>query len=85
LLNNERYGEEIEKGKRFIIDIGLNQTDLASMVGARREWVNRILSDWRKRGLMEMEGSRIVILDLPRVVAERDSRLETAGGATEVW
>lgn len=85
LLNNERYGEAVETGKRYVIDIGLNQTDLASMVGARREWVNRILSDWRKRGLVEMDGSRITILDLPRVVAERDSRLESAGGTTEVW
>ncbi len=85
LLNNERYGQEQEKGKRFVVDIGLNQTDLASMVGARREWVNRILSDWRKRGLLEMEGGTITILDLPRVLAERDSRLETGRGETEVW
>lgn len=85
LINNERYGEAIEKGKRYILDIELNQTDLASMVGARREWVNRILGDWRKRGLVEMEGSRITILDLPRVIAERDSRLETTGSTTEVW
>ena len=85
LLNNERYGTEQEKGKRFVVDIGLNQTDLASMVGARREWVNRILSDWRRRGLLEMEGGTITILDLPRVLAERDSRLETRQSDTEVW
>ncbi len=59
-----------------VVNLGLNQTDLASMIGARREWVNRILSDWRKRGLLEFDNGVITILDLQRVVEERDSRLE---------
>lgn len=84
LLNNERYGEELTPGKRYVVDIGLNQSDLASMVGARREWVNRILSDWRKRGLLEFDNGLITILDLPRVIAERDSRLE-ANQLTDDW
>lgn len=83
LLNNERYGVEVIPGKQYTVDIGLNQTDLASMVGARREWVNRILSDWRKRGLLEFEGGVITLLDLPRVTAERDSRLEANLGGEE--
>jgi len=58
------------------VDLALNQTDLASMVGARREWVNRLLSDWRKRGLLEYDRGVITILDMERVVAERDSRIE---------
>ncbi len=76
LLNNERYGEKGADGLGSIVNIGLNQSDLASMIGARREWVNRILSDWRKRGLLEFDNGVITILDLPRVIAERDSRLE---------
>lgn len=84
LLNSERYGVEVVPGQQFVVDIGLNQTDLASMVGARREWVNRILSDWRKRGLLEFESGVITILDLPRVIAERDSRLE-ANVVSEEW
>jgi CRP/FNR family cyclic AMP-dependent transcriptional regulator len=72
----ERYGQEIEPGKRYSVDLSLNQTDLASMVGARREWVNRLLSDWRKRGLLEFDRGVIQILDMERVVAERDSRIE---------
>jgi CRP-like cAMP-binding protein len=75
LINNERYGSDAGPGRR-VIPMGLNQTDLASMIGARREWVNRILSDWRKRGLLEFDGGEITILDLGRVLAERDSRLE---------
>ncbi len=76
LLHNERYGEMIEPGKQYRVNLALNQSDLASMVGARREWVNRILSDWRKRGLIDFDRGVITILDLPRVVAERDSRIE---------
>lgn len=77
LLNhNTRHGRAIEAGKRYVLDLSLNQSDLASMVGARREWVNRLLSDWRKRGLLAFDNGVITILDLPRVEAERDSRIE---------
>lgn len=76
LRYNEKMGEEIEPGKRYLLDLSLNQTDLASLVGARREWVNRILRDWKKRGLIEYRSGKIMILDLPLVEAERDSRIE---------
>jgi len=76
LLYNERMGEAIEPGKKYLLDLGLNQTDLASLVGARREWVNRLLQDWRKRNLIEFKGGKITILDLPAVEVERDSRTE---------
>lgn len=84
LDNNSRYGEEIEEGKEYVLDLGLSQSDLASMVGARREWVNRILSEWRRRGLLEFEQGTITILDLPRVIAERDSRIEANQGS-DAW
>jgi CRP/FNR family transcriptional regulator, cyclic AMP receptor protein len=77
LYYTERYGEEVDPGKSYRVDLALNQTDLASMVGARREWVNRLLGDWRKRGLLEFERGIITILDFERVVAERDSRIES--------
>ncbi len=77
LLYTAQYGHQQDKeGKRFNLDLGLNQTDLASIVGARREWINRILRDWRKRGLIEYNNGTITILDIDRVRAERDSRIE---------
>lgn len=75
LLHNDQYGEALE-GERWQVNMGLNQSDLASMVGARREWTNRILSEWRRRGLLEFDNGVITILDLPRVRAERDGRIE---------
>lgn len=76
LLYNERFGQEIEPAKRYVVDLAMNQADLASLIGARREWVNRLLQDWHKRGLIDFEAGRITILDLPRAIAERDSRIE---------
>jgi CRP-like cAMP-binding protein len=77
LLYNEQFGEEQIPGKRYVIDLGLNQTELASLVGARREWVNHLLQQWSKRGLVEYASGQVVILDLPRVKEERDSRIES--------
>ena len=50
----ERYGSGRE--------IELSQTDLASLVGATRETVNRALGTFRQQGLIELRDQRIVIL-----------------------
>jgi CRP-like cAMP-binding protein len=78
LLYNEQFGEELEPGKRYMLDLSLSQTDLASLVGARREWVNRLLREWQKQGLLEYQAGKIMILDLPKVQRERDRRIEAA-------
>jgi CRP-like cAMP-binding protein len=83
LSYNEQFGEELQPGKRYSLDLSLNQTDLASLVGARREWINRILQDWRRRGLIEYEAGRITILDLAAVQRERDSRIQAHYGEEE--
>lgn len=75
LLYNEQFGEEVEEGKRYELDLSLNQTDLASMVGASRGWINRKLGKWRERGLIEYKAGKIVILDLPAVEKERDLKI----------
>ncbi|MBU0496277.1 MAG: Crp/Fnr family transcriptional regulator [Chloroflexi bacterium] len=56
---DERYGTE--EG----IDIGvqLTQAELAGLVGATRESVNKALGDLRDQGLIRLEGQRITILD----------------------
>jgi len=82
LLYNEQFGEELEPGKRYALDLSLNQTDLASLVGARREWVNRLLREWERRGLLQYEDGKLTIFDLPRMREERDWRIEADGGDT---
>lgn len=76
LLFNEQFGEPIEPGKSYRLDLALTQDDLASLVGARREWINRLLQVWRRKGLLSYQGGKITILDLQQVEAERDRRLE---------
>jgi CRP-like cAMP-binding protein len=83
LLYNDQFGEEIVAGKRYELDMSLNQAGLASLVGARREWINRILRDWKKRGLITYDAGKIIILDLPAVERERDSRIEANRGQME--
>lgn len=73
---NDELGEELEPGRRYLIDLGLNQSDLATLVGAKRGWVNHILQEWRKRELIEFDSGKITILDLPAVERERDMRIE---------
>jgi CRP/FNR family cyclic AMP-dependent transcriptional regulator len=68
-------GKEIIRDKTYEIDLCLNQADLASMVGARREWVNRLLQKWRKEGLLVYNRGKITILDLPGAIKERDQRM----------
>ena len=76
LFYNSQFGCEIEPGKKYELALGLNQTDLASLVGAHREWVNRLLKQWRGEGLLAYEHGTIVILDLEKVTRERDSCIE---------
>lgn len=55
------YGRVRPEG--VIIDMNLNQTVLAGMIGATRERVNRCLSEFRKAEWISMEQGSIVILD----------------------
>jgi CRP/FNR family transcriptional regulator, cyclic AMP receptor protein len=80
LLYNEQFGDELEAGKKYVLDLALTQGDLASLVGARREWINRILQEWRRRGLIEYQEGKIIIHDLAEVRKERDLRLEAERG-----
>ena len=83
LLYNAQFGEEKEVGKQYVLDLSMNQTDLASLVGVSREWINRKLRSWRERGLIEHKAGKIVILDLPAVEQERDRGTERYSGKTE--
>lgn len=49
------------------IDIDMTQTELASMVGATRERVNRALASFRAQGLVEIRGKKIALLDTMRL------------------
>ncbi|MCU1432392.1 MAG: Crp/Fnr family transcriptional regulator [Actinotalea sp.] len=65
-----RFGEQVEDGLRVAHE--LTQEELAQLVGASRETVNKALADFAARGWVRREGRAIVLLDLGRL--ERRAR-----------
>ena len=47
----------------FGVDLDVSQEELADLVGAARESVNRQLQAWRRRGMLEISRNRIRVLD----------------------
>lgn len=65
-----RFGEPNDDGIRVAHD--LTQEELAQLVGASRETVNKALADFATRGWVRREGRAVVLLDLDRL--ERRAR-----------
>ncbi len=65
-----RFGEETDEGIRVAHD--LTQEELAQLVGASRETVNKALADFATRGWVRREGRAVVLLDMDRL--ERRAR-----------
>jgi CRP/FNR family cyclic AMP-dependent transcriptional regulator len=61
----KKFGVEAEDGLRVTHD--LTQEELAQLVGASRETVNKALADFAGRGFLRLEGRGVVILDLDRL------------------
>ena len=67
---SSRFGEPTEDGLRVAHD--LTQEELAQLVGASRETVNKALADFTSRGWVRREGRAVVLLDMARL--ERRAR-----------
>ena len=65
-----RFGERGDDGIHVHHD--LTQEELAQLVGASRETVNKALADFASRGWVRREGRAVVLLDIPRL--ERRAR-----------
>jgi len=60
-----RFGVTTDDGVRVTHD--LTQEELAQLVGASRETVNKALADFAGRGFLRLEGRAVVILDVERL------------------
>ncbi|MCZ8515260.1 Crp/Fnr family transcriptional regulator [Paenibacillus filicis] len=60
-LNNS-YGEAC--GDRIRIGVKMNNSEVAEMIGATRESVNRMLSDMKKEEVIDMDNGHVIIKDL---------------------
>jgi CRP-like cAMP-binding protein len=54
-----------DEGVRVVHD--LTQEELAQLVGASRETVNKALADFAARGWIRLEQRSVVILDMERI------------------
>jgi CRP/FNR family cyclic AMP-dependent transcriptional regulator len=61
-----RLAEERGRARhKAVLDLQLNQSEIASMVGASRPAVNRTLQSLATRGVLSVDGQVIVLHDLP--------------------
>jgi CRP/FNR family transcriptional regulator len=62
---SERFGRPMEDGLRVAHD--LTQEELAQLVGASRETVNKALADFASRGWLRLEARAVVLMDIERL------------------
>jgi CRP-like cAMP-binding protein len=63
---NEKFGEKRPEG--FYVEHDLTQEELAQLVGASRETVNKALADFVQREWIKLEPRAVLLLDLERLV-----------------
>ncbi len=62
---SERFGRSTDDGLRVAHD--LTQEELAQLVGASRETVNKALADFAARGWLRLEARAVVLMDIDRL------------------
>jgi CRP/FNR family cyclic AMP-dependent transcriptional regulator len=62
---SERFGAPTEEGLRVAHD--LTQEELAQLVGASRETVNKALADFAARGWLRLDQRAVLLLDIDRL------------------
>ncbi|OFL66292.1 MULTISPECIES: Crp/Fnr family transcriptional regulator [unclassified Brevibacterium] len=62
---NRRFGRPAPDGS--LVQHDLTQEELAQLVGASRETVNKALADFAQRGWIRLEARAVVILDMDRL------------------
>ena len=67
---SHRFGRPVEDG--ILVAHDLTQEELAQLVGASRETVNKVLSDFATRGWLRLEAKAVLVLNVARL--ERRAR-----------
>ena len=63
---NEKFGSKKTNG--FYVEHDLTQEELAQLVGASRETVNKALADFAQREWIKIEPRAVLIIDLERLI-----------------
>ncbi len=51
----------------YVFDLKFSQTDLAALTATSRETVNRHLNEWRREGILTIQGRQVTILNIERL------------------
>jgi CRP-like cAMP-binding protein len=62
---SNRFGRSAEEG--ILVAHDLTQEELAQLVGASRETVNKALADFASRGWIKLEARAVVLMDVERI------------------
>jgi CRP-like cAMP-binding protein len=60
-----RFGRPVDEG--IMVAHDLTQEELAQLVGASRETVNKALADFASRGWLRLEARAVLLLDVERL------------------
>lgn len=66
ILLREKYKKDFRPG--MPVEINMSREDLASLVGAARENIVRILKDFKEEGILDTVGRKIIIRDIHKLL-----------------
>ena len=66
----KKHGQKEEAG--LYLDAHLSQNDFAKLSLGSRQRINKILSEWRERGIIELEGTRYLVRDMNALIDETE-------------
>ena len=72
----DRFGRPVDDG--LLVAHDLTQEELAQLVGASRETVNKALADFASRGWLRLEARAVLLMDVERLRAAPADRSDTA-------
>ena len=67
IVIREKYKVNFKPG--MAVEINMSRDDLAGLVGTARENVVRVLSEFKKDGILETKGRKIIVLDISKLLA----------------
>ena len=66
IILREKYKQNFTPGME--VEINMSREDLASLVGSTRENIVRILKDFKKEGILETQGRKIIIKNINQLL-----------------
>ncbi len=66
LTLKQSYGRPVKKG--VVIDLKLSREEMAEMIGVTQETAIRLLSDFRKEGMIEVREREITVVNTPSLL-----------------